>query len=158
MPGMVGSFIRLRIPTARTYQRQVSSSPRSVRIRHRPASSCHSARVTPVWNRASSTRSYRSAIASRWCRISPPNAYAVLGDVPELLEHRHVDVRLDVAHHPWIAVPVPGAPDATGQVDDPDPLHAGLAEAGAGKHPGDPPADDDGIDVVGHRFPVDGTA
>ena len=34
------------------------------------------------------------------------------GDVVELLEHRHVDVRLDVAHHPGVAVPVPGAPDA----------------------------------------------
>ena len=38
-------------------------------------------------------------------------------DVVHLLEHRHVDVRLDVAHHARVAVPVPGAADAAGLVD-----------------------------------------
>ena len=73
------------------------------------------------------------------------------GDVVELLEHGQVDVRLDVAHHARVAVPVPGAPDAARLVDDADPLDAGLAEAGAGEDPGDPPAHDDDVDVVGDR-------
>ncbi len=75
-------------------------------------------------------------------------------DVVELLEHRHVDVGLDVAHHARIAVPVPGASDATGLVDDADPFDAGLAEVGAGQNPGDPPAHDDHIDLVGRPGPA----
>ncbi len=70
------------------------------------------------------------------------------GDVVELLEHGDVHVRLDVAHHPRIAVPVPGAPDATGLVDDADPLDPGLAELSPHGDPGDPPAHDDDIDLV----------
>ena len=77
------------------------------------------------------------------------------GDVVELLEHRDVDVRLDVAHHARVAVPVPGAPDAAGLVDDADPLDAGLAEVGAGQDPGDPPAHDHDIDLVGDRVALD---
>ncbi len=80
---------------------------------------------------------------------------AVSGDVVELLEHRKIDVRLDVAHHPGIAVPVPGAPDAARLVDDTDPLEPGLAELGAGEDPGDPPAHDDDIDFVGDRVALD---
>ena len=76
-------------------------------------------------------------------------------DVVELLEHRHVDVRLDVAHHTRVTVPVPGAPDAAGQVHDADPLDAGLAEAGTGEQPRDPPADDHGIDLVDRGVPLD---
>ncbi len=155
MPGMVGSFMRLRIPTARTYQRQLTSSPRSVRIRHRATSSSHSARVTPVWKRASSTRSNRSAIASRWSPDLLAEGVPLGRDVVELLEHREVDVRLDVAHHARVAVPVPGAPDAARLVDDADPLDAGLAEVGAGEDAGDPPAHDHDIDVVGDRVALD---
>ena len=77
------------------------------------------------------------------------------GEVVELLEHRHVHVGLDVAHDPGVAVPVPGAPDATGLVDDADPLDAGLAEAGAGQDPGDSPAHHHHIDVVGDRVALD---
>ena len=147
--------MRLRIPTASTYQRQLTSSPRSVRIRHRAASSSHSARVTPVWNRASVTRSNRSAIASRWLQDLLAERVTPGGDVVELLEHRHVDVRLDVAHHPGVPVPVPGAPDAARLVDDADPLDAGLAELGAGEHPGDPPAHDHDVDLVDDRVALD---
>ena len=77
------------------------------------------------------------------------------GDVVELLEHREVDVRLDVAHHARVAVPVPGAPDPAGLVDDADPLDAGLAELGAGEDPGDPPAHDHDVDLVGDRVALD---
>ena len=78
------------------------------------------------------------------------------GDVVELLQHREVDVRLHVAHHPRVAVPVPGPPDAARLVDDADPLEAGLAELGAGKDPGDPPAHDHHVDVIGERVALDG--
>ena len=77
------------------------------------------------------------------------------GDVVELFEHRQVDVGLDVAHHARVPVPVPGASDAAGLVDDADPLDAGLAELGAGEDPGDPPAHDDDIDLVGDRVALD---
>ncbi len=77
------------------------------------------------------------------------------GDVIELLEHREVDVRLDVAHDARVTVPVPGAPDASRLVDDADPLEAGLAELDAGEDPGNPPAHDHDIDVVGDRVALD---
>ncbi len=79
---------------------------------------------------------------------------ATRGDVVELLEHRHVDVRLDVAHDARVAVPVPGAPDAARLVDDADPFDSGLAETGSGQDPGDPPAHDHDVDVVGDRVAV----
>ncbi len=76
-------------------------------------------------------------------------------DVAELLEHRHVDVGLDVAHHARVPVPVPRTPDPSGLVDDADPLDTGLAEIGAGEGPGDPTADDDHVDLVSDRSPLD---
>ena len=80
---------------------------------------------------------------------------ALARDVVELLQHRHVDVRLDIAHHPGVLVPVPGAPDASGLVDDADPPEAGLAELGAGQHPGDAPTHDHHVDFVDDRVAVD---
>ena len=74
------------------------------------------------------------------------------GNVIELLEHGEVDIRLDVAHHARIAVPVPGTPDAPGLVDDTDPLDAGLSEVGAGEHASDPTAHNYDVDVVGDRI------
>src|ERR1700722_3174073 len=70
-------------------------------------------------------------------------------DVVELLEHGKVRVRLDVAHHARVAVPIPSAPDAARLVDDPDPLDACLAQAGAGQDPRDPSSHDHDIDFVG---------
>src|ERR1700684_995599 len=72
------------------------------------------------------------------------------GDVAELLEQREVDVRLDIAHHARVAVPVPGTPDPTRLVDDADPLDAGLAELGPDRDSGDPSAHDHDIDLVDH--------
>ncbi len=76
------------------------------------------------------------------------------GDVVELLEHRDVHVRLDVAHDPRVSVPVPGAADAARLIDDADPLDAGLAEVGARQHPGDAAADDQDVDFVVDRVAV----
>ena len=53
---------------------------------------------------------------------------ALARDVAELLEHGEVDVRLDVAHDAGVAVPVPGAADAAGLVDDANAFDAGLAQ------------------------------
>ena len=60
-------------------------------------------------------------------------------NVAQLLEHRDVDVRLDVAHHARVAVPVPGASHAARLVDDPDALHPRLAEVDAARMPAIPP-------------------
>ena len=79
----------------------------------------------------------------------------VRGHIAELFEHGQVDVGLDVAHHAGVAVPVPGAPDATGLVDDADLLDTGLAQVGPDGHAGDTAADDDHIDLLAHRRPVD---
>ena len=76
-------------------------------------------------------------------------------DVVELLEHGDVHVRLDVAHHSGVAVPVPGAPDAACQVDDANPLDAGFAELRSDDNSGDPPADDDDVDLVCDRVALD---
>ena len=51
-----------------------------------------------------------------------PKGVPASGDVGALLEQWHVDVGLHVAHHPGVAVPVPGAADPTGFVDQADPL------------------------------------
>ena len=69
-------------------------------------------------------------------------------DVVELLEHREVHVRLDVAHHARVPVPVPGSADATRLIDDADPLETGLAELGPGQDTGDPPTDDHDVNLV----------
>ena len=73
---------------------------------------------------------------------------ALARDVPDLLEHGHVDVRLDVAHDAGVAVPVPGAADAAGLVDEANAFDAGLAQVGAGGHTGDAAAEDDDVDLV----------
>ena len=104
--------MRLRIPTAMiTYWARISS-PRSVWSTQRERSSSHSVRCTPVWNSApideiESLRDRLDVLADLLAlRV------ALLRDVLHLLEHRHVAVRLDVAHDARVAVPVPGAADA----------------------------------------------
>ena len=156
MPVMAGSFMRLRIPTASTYQRQVSSSlPRSVWICHRAVSSCHCGVSHP---RVEQTVGHEVEPVGNCLEVGQDLlavGVAVRGDVIEFLEHRQVDVRLDVAHHAGVAVPVPGTTDSACLVDDADPLNAGLAEPSAGEDAGDPPADDHDIDVVDDRFALD---
>ena len=93
-----------------TYQRQLTTSPRSVWIRQRDSSSCHSARVTPVWKgRRRSVRSARRAL-----EVEPDlfaEGVALARHVAEFFEHGQIDVGLDVAHDARVAVPVPGAAD-----------------------------------------------
>ena len=155
MPGMTGSFMRLRIPTARTYQRQLTTSPRSVWIRQRAAV------LVPLGPGDASVKQRVSGqIEPLGDRVQVfPDLLAVGvapgGDVVELLEHGHVDVGLDVAHHTRVLVPVPRAPDPSGLVDDADPLDPALTEIGAREDPGDPTADDDDVDLVVDRSPLD---
>ena len=77
---------------------------------------------------------------------------APAGDVVEFLKHGQVLIRLDVAHHAGIPVPVPGAPDAPGLVDDPDALDARLAQMRTRENSGDTTADDDHVGVVDDRL------
>ena len=75
-----------------------------------------------------------------------------LRDVTRLLEHRHVAVRLDVAHHTRIAVPVPGPADTAGVVDHADAIQTRLAQVGTGHHARHPRTDDRDVDVLDHRI------
>ena len=72
-------------------------------------------------------------------------------DVAQLLEQRHVHVRLDVARDARVPVPVPGAADVGGLVDQPDALHAELAQPRSGEQSAETGADDRDVDLVGQR-------
>ena len=104
--------------------------------------SSHSLVSTPVWNSASSTRPYFVRDRVEVPADLVAGRVARRGDVVHLLEHRHVDVGLDVAQHAGVAVPVPGPADPAGLVDQPDPLHARLAQLRAEDHAARPGADD----------------
>ena len=73
-------------------------------------------------------------------------------DVAQLLEQRHVHVRLDVTGDARVPVPVPGAAHVGGLVDQPDALHAEFAQPGPGEKPSEPGADDRDVDLVGQRL------
>ena len=72
-------------------------------------------------------------------------------DVAQLLQQRHVHVRLDVTRDARVPVPVPGAAHVGGLVDQPDALHAELPQPGTGQQSAEPGADDRDIDLVGQR-------
>ena len=74
-------------------------------------------------------------------------------DGAHLLEHRHVDVGLDVAHQAGVTVPVPRAAEAAGLVDEPESLDPRLAQLGAHDHAGEPCADDYHVDLVNDGVP-----
>ena len=76
-----------------------------------------------------------------------------LRDVLHVLEHRHVDVGLDVAHHARVAVPVPGPADSTCLVDQPDLGHPDPPELRARHQTGNARTDDGHVDLVGERLP-----
>ncbi len=73
------------------------------------------------------------------------------GDVAQLLQQRHVHVRLDVTRNARVPVPVPGAAHIGGLVDQPDALHAQFPEPGPGEQSPETGADDRDIDLVGDR-------
>src|SRR5262249_4518910 len=80
-------------------------------------------------------------------------AAAVLLDrhVAELFEQRKIDVRLDVAREPRVAVPIPGAPDVAALLDDPDAIDAELAQPRAREQPAEARADQRDVDLVALR-------
>ena len=69
--------------------------------------------------------------------------------VAELLEQRDVDVGLDVAGDPRVPVPVPGAADVGGLVDQPHALDAEFAQPRPGQQAAETGADDRDVDLVG---------
>ena len=73
-------------------------------------------------------------------------------DVTHLLEHGHVEVRLDVTHHARVTVPVPGAADPPGLVDQDDSLDARLVQLCAHEHTAHPRADHEDVDLFSARF------
>gem|GEM_PF-2555879 len=76
------------------------------------------------------------------------------GHVAHLLELRHVDVGLHVARQAGVPVPVPGATDPSGAVDEPGALDAGSPQVRTGEDPGDTRADNRDVDLVVDRIPL----
>ncbi len=54
--------------------------------------------------------------------------------------------------HARVLVPVPGAADPAGLVEEADALEPGLAQVGAGHDAGDPRPDDDDVHLVDDRL------
>jgi hypothetical protein len=84
----------------------------------------------------------------------------VLGrrDVAHLFEEGQIDVRLDVALRCRIPVPVPGPPDISGPVDQPDALDTRFAQKSRAGKPGQSSADDGDIYFVGERAAFEGVS
>ncbi len=76
---------------------------------------------------------------------------ALGGHEAGLLEERQVDEGLDVAHAARIAVPVPGAPEVAGLLDDPDVGDPVLGEVDRREHSGEAAAHDHHGGVLDHR-------
>ncbi len=79
----------------------------------------------------------------------------LLRHVADLLEQRQVGVGLDVAGDARVAVPVPGAAEVRGRVDDADVLDAGLAQPRAGQQPPEAAADHQHLDLVEERLALE---
>jgi hypothetical protein len=73
-------------------------------------------------------------------------------DVAQLLQQRHVDIRLDVTRYARVPVPVPGAAHVGGLVDEPDAAHAEFPQPGSGEQTTETGADDRDIDLVRQRI------
>jgi hypothetical protein len=68
--------------------------------------------------------------------------------IAQLLQQRHVDIRLDVTRNARVPVPVPGAAHVGGLVDEPDAAHAQSPQPGSGEQTTETGADDRNIDLV----------
>ena len=79
----------------------------------------------------------------------------LLRDVPDLLEQRQVDVRLDVALRARVAVPVPRAAEVAALLDDADVADPGVLQTGAGEQTAEAAADDDDVDLVEQRVALE---
>ena len=72
-------------------------------------------------------------------------------DVTQLLEQRHVHVRLDVTRDTRVPVPVPRAAHVGGLVDEPEALHTQVAQPRPDEQSPEAGADDRDVDIVGQR-------
>ena len=152
MPGMPGSFGRFSGPFA--MHDEARAHPIAAVRRDDPARAASSQRisVTSVWKQRVAVEvelPRRSRGCARGSRAR--GEYFSRRDVAELFEQRQVDVRLDVARAPGIAVPVPGAAEVAALLDDADVLDAGLAQPRAGEQAAEAAADHDDVDLVGER-------
>ena len=71
-------------------------------------------------------------------------------DIARFLKQRHVDVGFDIALRAGIAVPVPGAAEIAGLLDDADILDTRLVQLGRSQQAAKAAADHDGLDSLGH--------
>ena len=81
---------------------------------------------------------------------------AVLGEIAHLLEQRHVAIRLDVALHPGVAVPIPGAAEVAAHLDDADVADAGFLHTRSREQAGKASTEDGDIEIFRDRIPFDG--
>ena len=120
MPGMPGSLGFCRYPLAIETNRARIASPRSVWMIQRELR-CVPADFTDLGVQAGVAVEVVVFGDAPAVREDLRALGVLLGrDVPDLLEQRQVDVGLDVARDAGIAVPVPGAADVGGLVDQPD--------------------------------------
>ncbi len=75
----------------------------------------------------------------------------LLRHVADLLEQRQVGIRLDVAGDAGVAIPVPGAAEVAGRIDDTDALDTRLAQPRSRQQPAEAAADDRNLHVVEQR-------
>ena len=80
----------------------------------------------------------------------------LLRDVPDFLEKRQIDVRLDVAGRTGIAVPVPGAAEVATLFDHAEVVDAGLTQSGTGQQAAETTTDDGHLNLVEQRLTIDG--
>jgi hypothetical protein len=72
--------------------------------------------------------------------------------VAGFLEHRQVDVRLDVAHAARVPIPVPRPTEVSRLLDDVEVGDAQLGEVDRAEHAAEATADDDGVGFLDHRL------
>ena len=82
-------------------------------------------------------------------------AVLLLRHVAEFLHQRQVDVGLDVALRPRVAVPVPSAAEVPTLLDDAQVAHARGIEPRRGQLPAEAATDDDDVDLVVQRLTLD---
>jgi hypothetical protein len=76
--------------------------------------------------------------------------------VAGLLEIWEINVGFDIAPDPRIAIPVPGSAEISGVVNDPEVIHARLAELDCGGKSADACAHDDNVHLIGLNRPQSG--
>ena len=145
MPGSLGLC---RYPLAIATNRARISSPRSVEITHREPLA--SQRISLYFGLQARVTVQVVVLGDAAAVREDLGAFGVLlaRDVAEFFEQRHIDVGLDVTGDSGVAIPVPGAADVGGLVDQPHVLDAELLAPRADEQSAEAGADDRDVDGI----------